>query len=84
MVNDKKKNYTIEEYEKLKQEVINLRQLAVAEAGSEKHKSIFVKLCRLEEELANAIIVTGDTEKKIIPKEYDAFLDSNNIISRRR
>ncbi len=78
MVNDKKKTYTIEEYQQLKKEVLNLRQAAVAEAESEKRKEIYRKLCILEEELSNARIVSNDTPKKI-----NEFLD-NDIISKKR
>ena len=63
------KQYTKEEYEILKQRVLNLRQSAVAEQGSENHAKIWTELTKLEEELQDAQIIDlndKDADKKIM------------------
>lgn len=72
------KEYTIEEYEELKQRVINLRIASTAEAGGKYHPKIWAELCELEEELSNAKLIPprmaiNDT---IVIKPN---LDNNNI-----
>ena len=63
------KQYTKEEYEILRQRVLNLRQSAVAEQGSENHTKIWTELTKLEEELQDAQIIDlndKDADKKIM------------------
>ena len=72
------KKYTIEEYEDLKQRVINLRIASTAEAGGKYHHKIWAELCKLEEELNNAEIIPPQMtiNDDIITKPNS---DNNNI-----
>jgi len=71
------KLYTVEEYNELKQRLLNLRQSAVALQGSEYHSKIWDELRQVEEEFQNAKIVGNQSDKNIISKPE--FLDIDNL-----
>lgn len=72
------KKYTREEYEDLKQRVINLRQDAVYAEGSKFHARIWSELRKLEKELQNARIVDSNdiNADKIIRKGLDGEISA--------
>lgn len=71
---------TIEEYNKLKQRVINLRQSTVSEQGSASHAKIWEELRELEHLLENAQIEDNLVEQNINSKLQ--LFDNKNIIQK--
>lgn len=71
---------TIEEYNELKQKVLNLRQTAIYEQGTEGHAKIYDELRNLEELLQNAKIVDNTLEKNIVSKIE--IVDNSNILEK--
>ena len=71
---------TLEEYNKLKQKIINLRQAAVSAQNSEAHAKIWEELTQLEDLLQNAKITDNSVEQNIISK-LD-MPDNSNIIQK--
>lgn len=72
------KEYSIEEYEDLKQRVINLRIASTAKAGGKNHPKIWAELCKLEEELRTAKLIPPrmNVNDNIV---INPNLDNNNI-----
>lgn len=71
---------TIEQYNELKQKVINLRQSAVAEQGSEYHAKIWEELKELEELLQKAQINNSSVDNNMSSKIE--LPDNSNIIEK--
>lgn len=75
------KVYTVEQYNELKQRLLNLRQSAVEVQGSEFHQKIWDELRQIEEEVQNAKIVSSPSEKNIIEKPELLDIDNLEFVS---